>query len=209
MGPTGRVAVAGLILLPGVVTLGLLAGVPAAAQDSDVDRVTITGEELPDPLVVQAVDDPQLCLALYHEISWLIGTAGDAEAPETELGPAYTLEAVVEGEPRYRYVLYPLAEGGPRVHRPAEQPGDRRAKEAWFIGRLSMPETLMAAGVKLPGVRAAVGGAGGGEETPPRDDRGIWLPVDTWLEGVLLATGVALTITVGLGAVAYLLRRRV
>ncbi len=72
-----------------------------------------------------------------------------------------------------------------------------------------MPETLMAAGVKLPGVRAAVGGAGGGEETPPRDDRGIWLPVDTWLEGVLLATGVALTITVGLGAVAYLLRRRV
>lgn len=208
MGPTGRAAVAGLILLPGVV-VGLLIGAPAAAQGGDVDRVTITGEDLPDPLVVQAVDDPQLCLALYREISWLIGTTGDAEAPETELGPAFTLEVSVEGEPRYRYVLYPLADGGPRVYRPAEQPGERKAREAWFIGRLSMPETLMEAGVDLPGVRPRLGGGRGGEDTTPGDGPGMRIPVDTWLEGVLLATGVALSITAGLGAVAYLLRRRV
>ncbi|HEY8453478.1 MAG: hypothetical protein FWJ70_06760 [Micromonosporaceae bacterium] len=209
MGPTGRLVAAGLILLPGVVAVGLLTGAPAAAQDDRVERVTITGEDLPDPLVVEAVDDPQLCLALYHEISWLTGATGDAEAPEIALGPAYTIEVVIEGEPRHRYVLYPLAEGGPRVYRPAEQPGERTASEGWFVGRLGMPETLLAAGVNLPGVRSRLGGGGGGEHSSRVDDPMARTPVDTWLEGMLLATGVALSITAGLGAVAYLLRRKV
>ena len=194
------------------VAVGTLAAAPASAQPVAVDEVTITGGDLSEPVIVRAEDAPRVCLALYREISWLTGDSGAEDEPEVDLGPGYTIEVSIEGELRHRYDLYPLAEGGPRVYRPAEQPGDRKATEGWFFGRLSMPESLGAAGVRLPGVQLQLGGSGGGAEAPdptaaPRS--GAALPLTTWLDGVLLTAGVAVFVSAGLAGVAFLIRRKV
>lgn len=209
-----RPALAGAVLVSGA-ALGLLAGAPASAQPVEVDQVTITGGDLSAPVVVEAADSPRTCLALYREISWLNGRTGQEEQPEVDLGPGYAMEVSIEGEPRHWYELYPVAEGGPRVYRPAEQPGGRTASEGWFYGRLSMPETLADAGVLVPGAHLRLGGGSGGggeapDPTPPPAARADGpLRLTTWLDGVLLTAAVAMVATSGLAAVAYLIRRKV
>jgi hypothetical protein len=187
---------------------------PGTAWADDLHQITITGDDLAEPLVILAADSPRRAAALYEEVSWLTGRSGNADEPDEEiLGPAYVIEVHIDGEARHRYVLYPLADGGPRAYRPAEQPGDRKAREAWFYGRLSMPDTLGAAGVPLPGAppRMSGGGTGGGDEpagetSPPGEAVGL---VDTWREGMQLTALVGITIAAGLAAVALLIRRRV
>jgi hypothetical protein len=184
------------------------------AQD-EVEQVTITGNGIPEELVVRAEERPELCASLWSEVDWLVSGSGDTREPEDPetLGTQYTMVIHVDGEARHRLHLYPLAQGGPKAFRPAEQPGDRTAREAWFNARLSMPQTLSAAGVPLTGSPLPpAGGGGGGQpapdatEEPPTSAFGF---IDEWRTGMLLTAAAVITIVAGLGGVAYLIRRRV
>jgi hypothetical protein len=212
-----RPAVATAVL--GAMAAGLAAALvvsgPAGAQAS-ADQVTITGIDLAAPLEVRAERQPELTAALYREVSWLVRREGDAPEPaEVDLlGPQYTLVVHIDGEPRYRFHLYPLAEAGPRVFRPVEQPGDRTVDEAWFYGRLSLPETISSAGVPLTGVAppSAGGGSGGGAGPtagPSPEARDMLAFLDEWREGMLLTIAALAAIVVGLAGAAYLIRRTV
>lgn len=214
MRSTRRLLMAGVSVLLGAVTVAA-APAPGWADGADApDLLTITSDELPEPLVVRAEEASRLVHALHSEVSWLTGRSATAEEPDEEtLGPRYTLDVHIDGEARHRYELYPLAEGGPRVFRPEEQPGERMTDPAWFFGRLSMPDTLYAAGIEIPGAQPRVSGGGGGgvdpapELTePPADASGV---LKTWWEGMQLVALVALAIAAGLAAVALLIRRRV
>lgn len=188
---------------------------PAPARAQSVDQITVTGIDLAEPVEVRVDERPELCAALHREVNWL-ASRGD-EAPEPEdvdaLGPQYTLVVYVDGDRRDRFHLYPLAEGGPRVFRPAEQPDGRSVDEGWFYGRLSMPETLSAAGVPLTGVPPAGGGTGGGQPPAPGEtpepERDALAFLEEWREGVLLSVAVVVTIAIGLAGAAYLIRRKV
>lgn len=213
VGPATRLAARLTIgLVAGVVGLGVLLGSGAApASAATVDQVTITGIALAEPLEVPAEEYPDLCATLYREVSWLVRKRPDADEPDPDtLGPQYTLEANVDGEPRHRFHLYPLAEGGPRVFRPAEQPGEREVREGWFHGRLSLPETLAAAGIPVHDDPTAPGGSGGGL-TPETEapERGLFAFLEDWREGMKLVVAVTLAIVVGLAGAALLIRRRV
>lgn len=204
---THRLLAGGLSALLGAASVAVG---PAAALADDHDYLTITGFNLAEPLTVTAEDHPDQYAALRGEVSWLLDRAGNAPDPDEDLlGPQYELVLHVEGEARHEFQLYPLAEGGPRVLRPADQPADEDATEAWFFGRLSLPPTLAEAGVPLTDHPAAAGGgSGGGEtgETSGPDDGPLGF-VDQWREGMLLTSGVAVAVLAGLASVAFLLRR--
>lgn len=201
----------------GTVVVGVALLLPAgpAAGQPEVNLVTVSGIDLAAPLAVSAEEQPELCATLYAEVSWLIGEDGTASEPEPEtLGPQYVLVAHQDGEPRHRFHLYPLAEGGPRVFRPVEQPGDRTVDEGWFFGRLSLPESLGTAGAPLTGVPPVTGGGTGGGQRPPVDqseppDPNVLAALDEWRQGMLLAAGVTVIVVAGLAGAAYLIRRKV
>lgn len=137
-------------LLVGVTALS---GPPASAtpptSPSAPSAITIAGPGVDGPLIVRADQDPELFAALISQVNWLTGN-GQAPPPEAgTLGPKYTVVIHAHDVARQRYELYPLARGGPRAFRPAKQPAGT-ASAAWFYGRLTMPETLRAAGVPLP-----------------------------------------------------------
>jgi hypothetical protein len=212
---TGRGRAAGILLigLAAGLVAGATAGPAAALAAEEVNLVTVTGVDLPEDLEVFAEEQPELCGALHREVNWLVRGAGDAPEPDPEiLGPEYTLVVHVEGEPKHRFHLYPLAEAGPRVFRPAEQPGDKTVKEAWFYGRLSMPETLAAAGAPLTGEAVAPGGTGGGVPEPEETElpeRGALAFIEDWRESMLMTGAVVVAIVLSLGGVAFLIRRKV
>lgn len=215
-----QTAAGSLTLLGALLVAAVVAALPGPAWADGPDQIMISGDDLPDPVVVRTADSPRLASALHDEVSWLTGRSGNAAEPEEDVrGPAYVLEVHIDGEARHRYVLYPLADGGPRVYRPAEQPGERTAREAWFFGRLSMPDTLSAAGVPIPGAQPRLpgggtvngGGTGGGDragtgDPPPGAVTGL---LETWRDGMQLAALIGLAIAAGLGAVALLIRRKV
>jgi hypothetical protein len=191
-----------------------VAVVPVPAWANGADAVTIRGDDLPDPIVVRASNAPQLTAALHAEVSWLVGRSATADEPDPDtVGPRYVIEVHIDGEVRHRYELYPLAEGGPRVFRPEEQPGGRTADPAWYFGRLSMPDTLYAAGIEVPGAQPRMpGGGGGGGEPLPRatpPPAGADGMMAAWREGVLLTALAALAIIIGLALVALLIRTKV
>lgn len=192
--------------------LGVSPGPAIAATEAEA--VTVTGVGLSEPIEVTAEDHPDLCASLYAEISWLVRKDPTADEPDPEtLGDAYTMVVRIDGEPRHEFDLYPHAEGGPRVFRPAEQPGDREVDEGWYLGRLSMPETLAAAGVPLDeDDRDGPGGAGGGSVAPEQTaapERGVFGFLADWREGMQLTLLVTVAIVVGLAGVALLIRRKV
>lgn len=210
-----RLLAGGALGLLGAATVAAGAAPALALAQEGLEQVTITGNGIPEQLVVRAEERPELCASLWSEVDWLVSRAGDTREPEdpATLGTQYTMVVHVDGEARHRLHLYPLAEGGPKAFRPAEQPGDRTVREAWFNARLSMPQTLSAAGVPLTGSPLPpAGGGGGGQpapeatEQPPTSSFGF---IDEWRTGMLLTSAVVVTIVAGLGGVAYLIRRRV
>jgi hypothetical protein len=215
----GRRMVSRLLAGGGLALLGaatVFAGGTAALADGDLSQVTITSIDLTEELVVTREDRPELCASLYREVNWLVGRDGDAREPEDaeSLGVQYTMEVYIDGEARHRFHLYPLAEGGPKAFRPAEQPGDRNVDEAWFHGRLSMPRTLSEAGVPLTGVPVPPGGGAGGggpapEESEEPEDQPMLGFLEEWREGMLLTGAVVVAIVLGLGGVSFLIRRKV
>lgn len=207
---------AGVTGVTGLVAAAVLAVAGPAMAQAVADRITVTGIDLAAPVEVVAADQPELCAALHQEVGWLVERDGDSPEPEPDqLGPQYTLVVYIEGEPRHRFHLYPLAEGGPRAFRPVEQPGDRTTDEGWFYGRLSMPDTLRAAGAPLtgdPATGTGGRGAGGGppvvEESEPPDTSPLAF-LDQWRQGMLLAAALTVVVAAGLGGSAYLIRRKV
>ena len=210
-----RLLAGGGLGLLGAVTVAVGPAPVLAFAEDELEQVTITGDDIPEELVVRAEDRPELCASLWSEVDWLVRRAGDMREPEDPetLGAQYTLVVHLDGEPRHRFHLYPLAEGGPKAFRPAEQPGDRTVDEAWFHARLSMPQTLTAAGVSLTGKPLPPnGGGGGGEpapeqsEEPPTSAFGF---IDEWRTGMLLTAAVVVGIVLGMGGIAFLIRRKV
>lgn len=136
-------------LLLSALSAAVLGMLPSAAAAAGPTSVRLDGPGFPG-LSVDIADDPELFTDLISQVAWLASRPGDAPAPRVEtLGPGYQLTVFVDGTPDQRYDLYPLAVGGPRVFRPAAQPG-RPVTDAWFFGRLSMPDVLTEAGVPLP-----------------------------------------------------------
>lgn len=208
-----RLAVGSLLALLGtVMALG-----PTAAYAEGPDLITISGDGLPNPLEVRVEEKPELFQLLHEEVDWLVGRPSQGGKPEDEetLGPKYEIIVHIDGKPRHRFNLYPLAEGGPRAHRPEKQPGDRRTDSGWFYGRLSMPESLAAAGVPVLGdeFTGGVGGGGvDGVETPETEQprpSAVSRVLEEWWAGMRVAGLVIAVIVFGVAAAAFAIRRAV
>lgn len=238
--PASRQPYTRLVML-GVLSLGalLLALLPTVAARADAPdapdapgptAVSLTGPNINEALTVQAKDGERLFKELLSEVDWLWTRAANAPAPEAAaLGPKFRLTVLIEDKPAQLYDIYPLAVGGPRVFRPADQPQGKVA-EAWFYGRVSMPETLQNIGVPLvlpsggnPGTAGGGGGTGTGvtgggvagpgvkqpgKADPQASGPSIGKVLSEWQRGVLLVGGGALVLLLMLGGVSLLIRRR-
>ncbi|GAB7047618.1 hypothetical protein [Catenuloplanes indicus] len=186
---------------------------PALADDAKPTAVILSGDDLDGSVEITEEDGDELFDAMLSQVSWLTGENGRAAVPDrSTLGPKYTVIIRYGDKDRYAYDLYPLAEGGPRAFRPGEQP-DGRATEAWFFGRLNMPNALRLAGAPLPETTDVMtGGIGGGErinEQQAVDPAGDLFAGMGGLRGMLAVNvGVLLLITGGLAGIAFLARRR-
>ncbi|MEU7752920.1 hypothetical protein AB0B57_18390 [Micromonospora sp. NPDC049101] len=203
-------------VLAGALATALLslgtAGPVSAAPNTAPAGVDITGEGLAAPLRLRVDTQPAHVGAVIDQVNFL-GRTGMPTGPKpADLGPKYTVVVFAGETPQQTYDLYPRAVGGPRVYRPAKQPAGK-ASAGWFLGRLSMSETLRTAGVPLERQFDTVsGGAGGGERVLPEDTLDPAKDLDDALGDLqrllLLNVGVMLTITVGLAGIALLIRRR-
>ncbi|AVT33590.1 MULTISPECIES: hypothetical protein [unclassified Plantactinospora] len=208
--------------LVGVATLLIAAaswlGIAGAAQAKPArpTSVVITGKDLATPVTIRAQGKPELFAALLDQVGFLKTGPGNTGGPKAaDLGPKYTMVVHVGDAAQQSYDLYPLAKGGPRVYRPARQPDKSRPGAAWFFGRLTMAEALLAAGAPLPEQTVTSlhgGGIGGGERVIPDDAIGTGKDVDRLLgelrQLMLLNGAVLLAITLGLAGIALLVRRR-
>lgn len=225
------------VWLLGLCLAGIV-GVPSTAIAA-ADRptsVTVSGPGLAEALTVRVAERPDLFKALLSEVDWLATRAGNAPTPDAaRLGPKYQIVVSVDDVAEQTLDLYPLADGGPRVFRPAEQP-KRKGAAAWFYGRVSMPETLREAGVPLTAEQPAgpSGGEGGGEVVSGRSGAGAgpaaasvaakpgqqlsstWAPqakpdlddvVRQWQRDMLLLAGGAVLLLLMLGFVSRLTHR--
>ncbi|MFY1672442.1 hypothetical protein ACN27G_21150 [Plantactinospora sp. WMMB334] len=191
-----------------------IAGAAHAKPAAKPTSVVISSKSLPDELTVTVEDDAELFAALLDQVGFVKSGHGNTGAPKTaDLGPKYTLVVHVGDAAKQSYDLYPLAKGGPRVYRPARQPDKTRPGAAWFFGRLTMSETLLAAGAPLPEQQTTLhGGIGGGERVIPDEAIGTGDEVDRLfgeLRQLMLLNGAVLVaITLGLAGIALLVRRR-
>ncbi|MEU1754166.1 hypothetical protein ABZ436_16065 [Micromonospora matsumotoense] len=189
------------------------AGAHQAAPKTPPAGVDITGVGLTEPLRLRVDTAPTHVVAVIDQVSWF-GRTGEAKGPKpADLGPKYTIVVLAGDVPKQTYDLYPLAKGGPRAFRPAKQPDLRKTTAGWFLGRLTMSETLRAAGVPLERrLDTVTGGVGGGERTLPEDGLNPGRDLDDAIAELqrllLLNVGVMLVITVGLAGIALLVRRR-
>jgi hypothetical protein len=171
--------------------------------------VQITGAGLANAITISSARDPARHEALRSELTHLAGNGSVTStlAPE-KLGLKLTVILSTDGKATEQYDLYPLAAGGPRAYRPAQQPDGRQVGEAWFYGRISMPSTLQAAGVALQGFQADPGGGGGGA-APPTDAPDIDEMLGNWRNFMGLNIAVIIVVAAGVFALAYVLRRQV
>ncbi|PZG16374.1 hypothetical protein C1I95_17820 [Micromonospora craterilacus] len=184
-----------------------------AAPKAPPAGVDISGDGLAEPLRLRAESHPQHVVAVIEQVTLraLVRQSGKPKA--ADLGPKYTVVVLAGDVPKQTYDLYPEAVGGPRVFRPAKQPDSRKTTAAWFLGRVSMSETLRTAGVPLERTYESVsGGVGGGERIIPEDSLN---PAEDINEAfgelrrlLLLNVAVMLVITLGLAGIALLIRRR-
>ncbi|MEU8662950.1 hypothetical protein [Actinoplanes philippinensis] len=204
-----------------VVALALtLGGAPGAAQAAPKappkpDALQLVGNGIEETVLVRQGERPRLFQMLTSEVDWLASASSSSSAPKAaQLGPKYTLTLLVKDAPSQLYHLYPLAQGGPRAHRPAKQPAGKQT-EAWFYGRLSMPESLRMGGAPLEVKPDVVhGGIGGGVGTDLAVDRvnpmeEVSQALAEFRRLFLLNGAVLLVILTGLAGMAFLIRRRV
>ena len=121
-----------------------------AFADDAPTAVSIKGTGMAQAITVRAADDQLLFTALLRQVSWMPSQPGLPIVPDpAKLGPGFTLTVYTGTTATQVYDLYPLADGGPRAHRPAAQPKSKVA-EAWFYADVGMPDALAAAGAPLP-----------------------------------------------------------
>lgn len=208
-----------LLLAPVAIAAGLMA-IPSAAlaapsptpsprpSPQPVRSVHITGDDLSGTIELNSVRDKQREAAVRSEVDWLATADGNTTALLFyQLGPKYTVVLLNDGKPYLTFDLYPSAQGGPRVYRPADQPDGHKVAEAWFYGRLSMPATLYTAGLPLSEVPVNPGGEGGGE--PAGDSSDIGGMLGSWSDFMALNIAVGIIVAAGVFALAYVLRQRV
>lgn len=209
---TRRVFATGTLLL-GLATPLLAAPAAHAGPPTTPNAITITGPDLPESLTLRAEDNPELFAAVLSQVSWLKGHGQTTSPAASNLGPKYTVVVLVEDVAKQSYDLYPLANGGPRAYRPGVQPDKRKTSAAWFYGRLTMSETLRAAGVPLPERPDALnGGVGGGARVIPESGLNPAKDLDRLFGDLrrvmLLNAAVLVTITIGLAGISLLVHRR-
>ncbi len=209
--------------LPALVSLIAFAcalwGAPAAAAATAptpsptappiVEFVEITGDALPAPIVLTSERHAQRQEAMRREVQWLAGkTPVTGPLPPEQLGPKYTVTLLTMGQATDRFEVYPLAVGGPRVFRPKDQPG-RQVGEGWFFGRLTLPTSMLSAGVPLEGVNPepGIGGQGGG--LPASEPPDVGALVGDWSRFMGLNTAAIIIIAAGVFALAYIVRRKI
>ncbi|WP_410811199.1 hypothetical protein [Micromonospora sp. 067-2] len=206
------VAVLAGTLAAALLSLGT-AGPATAAPKPAPAGVDVTGVGLAEPLRLRTETQPLHVVGVIDQVNFL-GRTGQPSGPKAaDLGPKYTVVVLAGETPKETYDLYPRAAGGPRIYRPAKQPDGHRVSAGWFLGRLSMSETLRTAGVPLERQFDTVsGGVGGGERVLPEDTLDPAKDLDEALGELqrllLLNVAVMLTITVGLAGIALLIRRR-
>jgi hypothetical protein len=220
-----RQAITRLVAAAGVtaaaVALSVGAGGPASAAPKapTPSGVQVAGGDLPDgKVVVQKATQPRLFQTVFDEVSWLSTAKPQTTAPPAnKLGPKYTVSILIKNAPAQVYDLYPTATGGPRAHRMAKQPGNKKVADGWFYGRLTMPESLRAAGAPLkPKPEVLNGGIGGGagvDISPSSDDVDPVAGMNSFLNQIrrlfLLNGALLVVVLFGLAGVAFLIRRRV
>jgi hypothetical protein len=193
-------------------TIGLA---PVAAQaGSKVSALQITSKDLPGGKTVVAPSNRDLFDRMYSEVSWLASATPQTAAPQSKaLGPKYTVTVLIGNKPALVYDLYPMATGGPRAHRGAKQPSGKKT-DGWFYGRLTMSESLRAAGAPLKAKPDVVtGGIGGGTGVDAVQDvdpmSTAHQVVNQFRQLFLLNGAVLVVILMGLAGIAFLIRRRV
>ncbi|TDC39607.1 hypothetical protein E1211_03360 [Micromonospora sp. 15K316] len=206
-----------LAMLAGALTAALSVGLAgpahAAPKPPPPPGVDVTGAGLTEPLRLRPNGQSAHVTAVIDQVNFL-GRTGAATGPKpADLGPKYTIVVLAGNTPKQTYDLYPKAVGGPRIYRPAKQPDSRKTKAGWFLGRLSMSETLRNAGVPLEREFDTVsGGVGGGERVIPEDALNPARDIDQALGDLqrllLVNVAVVLVITSGLAGIALLIRRR-
>jgi hypothetical protein len=183
---------------------------PTPTPSAEVKAVEISGEGLEHSIILFSDRHPQRHSAVRAEVEWLANRPAPTPAPVSDqLGPKYTVVLFTNGAATGRYDLYPLTPGGPRVYRPADQPDKRKVSEGWFYGRLSMPASLLAAGVPLAGVTpdpVAAGHAGGVTASEPPDLRDL---LGQWSRFMGLNIAAIVIVAAGVFAIAYVIRKKV
>jgi hypothetical protein len=211
------VAATSLLCAAFPVTALSVAGVEIAgagrAYAAGPNGISISGPGLDEALVVRAKERPEHFAALLSEVNWLASRPGQNRGPEaSKLGAKYVLTVFNGSKATHRYDLYPLAEGGPRVFRPASQPDRHPTTAAWFHGRLSMPDTLRDAGAPVGTVASVdTGGIGGGAAADRAFDPNADLStmLTEWRRFLLLNGAVVVVIAMGLAGTSLLVRHRV
>jgi hypothetical protein len=224
-----RQAITRLVAAAGVLSAGCLAAVVAVAIGSGgpadaapkapatPTSVQVVGAGVTGKVVVQKATQPRAFADMYSEVSWLASAKPQTTAlAAAKLGPKYTVTVFVKNTPTQVYDLYPMAAGGPRVHRGAKQPSGRKVTDGWFFGMLTMPGSLKDSGVPInakPDVIA--GGIGGGTgtdiDTSSNFDAagGVLTFLDQMRRLFLLNGAILVVILFGLAGIAFLIRRRV
>lgn len=184
---------------------------PKPSPSPVVRTVTITGEQLLEPIVLRSDQREQAFAAMLAEVDWLAVRPATMKAPAAEtLGPKLVVVVAVNGVDKQTYDIYPQAAGGPRVFRPAAQPDKRKVANGWFLGRFSMDTSLRSAGLSLgtPDPNEA-GGIGGGLEESTTAEPDIRAMVGDWQRFVGLNGAVVVVIALGVFAIAYAFRRTI
>ncbi|WP_041840714.1 hypothetical protein [Actinoplanes friuliensis] len=212
---TGVLA-AGLALSVGLAPAVAAQAAPAAPKaPAKPTAVQIAGKFPGDKIVVQQAERADLFKRLLSEVNWLANTSPTTSRPQADkMGPKFVVTVLIKDKANQVYDLYPNAAGGPRAYRPAKQPTGKKAA-GWFYGRLTMSESLRLSGVPLKAKPDVVqGGIGGGvgedvavdEVDPVKNVNGV---ISDFRRLFLLNTAVLVVILLGLGGIAFLIRRRV
>jgi len=152
--PLVRRLTVGLCTVAVAVLAALGAATPAHAADEPT-AISVEGPGLSAPVTVRAGNQADLFNRLLHQVGWMASRGGDPMKPDpATLGPRFLLTVWAGDKAVQRYELYPQAAGGPKAHRPADQPRGKTG-DAWFYISISVPELLHAAGVPLVDPSAA------------------------------------------------------
>ncbi len=202
---------AAALLLLGAPAFGAPTPSPKPSPSPTVRSITITADMLSAPIVLRSDQHQRAFTAMAGEVDWLAGGTSPLKAPAADkLGPKFVVVSAVNGEDKQTYDLYPLADGGPRVFRPAAQPDKRKVTAAWFLGRFSMDASLRGAGVLLgPAAPVEGGGVGGGLVESATAEPDIRAMVGDWQRFVGLNGAVVVVIALGVFAIAYAFRRTI